>query len=271
MPLPGMMEALDPLVEGLVALQRPDAARLAAYLKVALAREAPNDRRGERDAAPGVRHVGLSENALFDRVEVEERPNGAVHLTLRIADGVNVLLSEVDPVHYGKSLSDIERDDKGELVLRVRWAVLGIQVVFAHRLPSQRLLKLGVVWPAGPATTRGDSHQTLCSVCFRPAAEAEVLLEEGGLRLRYRGPGGSNGERGDPIEPARRVALHLAFVWPYSSERLRRAGLFDEAGFCSGCQRVYCATHWSLTPRGGGFCPEKHFKSLDPHFHPDDD
>jgi hypothetical protein len=58
---------------------------------------------------------------------------------------------------------------------------------------------------------------------------------------------------------------------PYSLKKFRAADLYDGAGYCGDCSKIYCTTHWNVTSTGGGFCSEGHFKSLDPHWSPDDD
>jgi hypothetical protein len=55
-----------------------------------------------------------------------------------------------------------------------------------------------------------------------------------------------------------------------TAERVRGAGLYDNAGVCLPCGRPYCREHWSITASGFGTCPQGHGKSLDMHWSPDD-
>lgn len=117
--------------------------------------------------------------------------------------------------------------------------------------------------------TRRDSLSPRCAVCERLAASIGVLEVSGSWRLKYSGPGGSNGS-GDLISAERARAIRAAFVQPYEKSRIRAAGFYDDAGFCAECGKFYCADHWKVSSTGGGTCPAGHFKSLDPHWSPDD-
>src|SRR5579863_3769345 len=109
--------------------------------------------------------------------------------------------------------------------------------------------------------TASDSLSPHCSVCNRLAAEIEVLNVSGSWRLRYSGPGGSNGN-GDPISAEQAQAIRAAFAQPYERDKIRAAGFYDDAGYCVDCGKFYCSTHWDVSSTGGGFCPAGHFKSL---------
>jgi hypothetical protein len=89
------------------------------------------------------------------------------------------------------------------------------------------------------------------------------------IYLLYDGPGGGNGWVGDAITPERAQKVAVAFNTP-NAAAIRDAGFSDGAGFCGGCNAFYCATHWSISSTGYGTCPNKHGKSLNPHWHPDD-
>jgi len=115
----------------------------------------------------------------------------------------------------------------------------------------------------------GDSLSPRCSVCERLAAKIEVLEVSGSWLLRYSGPGGSNGS-GDRISAERARVIRDAFAEPYEPTRIRAAGFYDDAGFCLDCGKFYCPTHWDISSTGGGFCPAGHFKSLDPHWSPEE-
>ena len=117
--------------------------------------------------------------------------------------------------------------------------------------------------------TAGDSLSPRCAVCKRPAANIELLEVSGLWRLRYSGPGGSNGS-GDRVSAEEAQAIRDAFTQPYERAKIRAARFDDDAGFCGECGKFYCDRHWNVSSTGGGTCPAGHFKSLDPHWSPDD-
>jgi hypothetical protein len=86
----------------------------------------------------------------------------------------------------------------------------------------------------------------------------------------YRGIEGANGYGGD-IDAERAARIARAFAEPYTFAKVHSAGLYDDAGFCGTCGKPYCSQHWNVSSTGYGSCPEGHGKSLDPHWHPDDD
>ena len=107
-----------------------------------------------------------------------------------------------------------------------------------------------------------------CVICGTPSALISLTESDDCNLLKYGGPGGSNGN-GDEITAERARSIIMAFTKPYESARIRKANFYDDAGFCLECENFYCSEHWSITPAGGGWCPEGHFKSLDPHWSPD--
>ena len=107
-----------------------------------------------------------------------------------------------------------------------------------------------------------------CALCTNLAAEIELSTEPDSQRLRYSGPGGSNGS-GDRISTDRADAIRSAFTPPYESVKIKAAGFYDDAGFCAACSKFYCSAHWNVSSTGGGECPIGHFKSLDPHWSPE--
>lgn len=108
----------------------------------------------------------------------------------------------------------------------------------------------------------------LCALCGRPAALVEIIETSESCFLRYSGPGGSNGT-GDPISAQRASAVREALTPPYGPVKFKAAGFWDDAGFCAECCKFYCPTHWSVSSSGAGRCVQGHFKSLDPHWHPE--
>lgn len=131
-----------------------------------------------------------------------------------------------------------------------------------------------------------------CAVCGTPAARLE-LVAPGMLPVgweqwrdyqkdsfrRYRGPAqwwllyegvaaGNGGGNSITAEEADRLAT--AFGLPYSYDRVHLAELADDAGFCAACGVPYCYRHWQVSHGGYGTCPERHGKSLDPHWSPED-
>ena len=117
--------------------------------------------------------------------------------------------------------------------------------------------------------TTDESLSPRCSVCNRLAAKIEVLEVSGSWHLRYSGPGGSNGN-GDRISAEKAQEIRDAFTQPYVETKISATGFYDDAGFCGSCGKFYCDRHWNVSSTGGGSCPAGHFKSLDPHWSPDD-
>ena len=122
------------------------------------------------------------------------------------------------------------------------------------------------------------SLTTHCSQCNAPAVGLELWERDGTWQLRFEGLTGMNfaspgpSDAGDPISGERAQAILAAFKGPdYDTAKIEAAGFYDDAGFCRPCERFYCATHWNISSTGGGTCPAGHFKSLDPHWHPDGD
>lgn len=114
-----------------------------------------------------------------------------------------------------------------------------------------------------------ENLSPVCHKCGRPATTVELLHEVGSVRLRYEGLCAGNGQ-GDLVSEKRADAIRVAFTPPYAVERIRLAGLYDDGGFCRECLKFYCFKHWHVSSTGGGRCPKRHFKSLDPHWSPDD-
>lgn len=134
------------------------------------------------------------------------------------------------------------------------------------------------------------THTTVrCVKCDGVAASAEVIppgrypesweswsatARENLLRYRprgkwwwiYSGPGGGNG-LGDAVSPESGRRFAEAFGEPVSYHKVATLGLHDVAGFCRQCEKPYCLFHWNMS---AGLCPHGHWKSLDPHWSPDD-
>jgi hypothetical protein len=120
------------------------------------------------------------------------------------------------------------------------------------------------------------SLRTTCALCGTPATIMRLTQREGEWFLLFDGLCGMNfgspgpATFGDPIPPERAEAILAAFEGPdYDVAKISAAGFYDDAGFCRSCEKFYCATHWNISSTGGGTCPAGHFKSLDPHWHPD--
>jgi hypothetical protein len=109
-----------------------------------------------------------------------------------------------------------------------------------------------------------------CSICSAAAATIRLFEEAGQWRLVYSGPGGSNGGGGDALDSDRARSIVSGFTEPYVGEKIRAADFHDDAGFCLPCGAFYCVPHWNVSSTGGGRCPQGHFKSLDPHWSPDE-
>lgn len=134
--------------------------------------------------------------------------------------------------------------------------------------------------------------RVLCAVCGEVAARVRLLRpghlpppagagwsrEDGsahessgtptGWRFVYEGIEGGNGA-GDEISEDQARKLSNAFAEPVAFEKVRKAGLYDDAGFCADCRAPYCLEHWRTSPTGYGRCPRGHGKSLDPHWSPE--
>ena len=87
-------------------------------------------------------------------------------------------------------------------------------------------------------------------------------------RFLFRGIEAGNGI-GDDISAHEAARLSLAFEQPLEFDRVHAAGLYDDAGFCASCRVAFCRRHWSVGD-GAGQCPQGHFRSLDPHWYPDE-
>lgn len=160
--------------------------------------------------------------------------------------------------------------------------------------------RLADVWDCGldlvssGSGVSGMVFQPACVICGQPSATIEVVSpqvlpaewatwEEAQRQaftkyraaevhqLLYAGPGGTNGWVGDAIDRARAELIVAAFSTAPSEEAIRAAGFNDGAGFCADCKCFYCPEHWSISATGFGKCPRGHRKSLDPHWHLDDD
>ena len=108
-----------------------------------------------------------------------------------------------------------------------------------------------------------------CSVCKMPAVRVELSEYTDGWRLVFEGVAGSGNGAGDSISNEQAKTIREALTPPFESTEIEAAGFYDDFGFCQECEAFYCKTHWQVSTAGGGTCPEGHFKSLDPHWHPD--
>lgn len=109
-----------------------------------------------------------------------------------------------------------------------------------------------------------------CSVCGRSSVTIRIVSRDGSIYIVYSGLEGGTGWGGDPASSAVVEATKRAFTPPYSTVSIKAAGFSDDAGFCDLCESFYCSRHWNISNTGGGTCPKGHFKSLDPHWRPDD-
>jgi hypothetical protein len=117
-----------------------------------------------------------------------------------------------------------------------------------------------------------QTFQPACAICGTPGATIKLTEKDGRFFLVYSGPGGSNDTgsgMGDPVTAERAQAIITAFSPPYAAARIRTADFYDDAGCCLECETFYCPGHWNITSTGGGWCPQGHFKSLDPHWFPE--
>ncbi len=117
----------------------------------------------------------------------------------------------------------------------------------------------------------GASHliEPRCIACGRPSATIRLTKEGESYRFVYVGLLAGNGS-GDLITGQEAANIVTAFSPPYSADKISLAHLHDDAGFCGNCGTFYCVRCWNVSAGGGGRCPAGHFKSLDPHWSPDD-
>lgn len=108
-----------------------------------------------------------------------------------------------------------------------------------------------------------------CSKCGAVASTIQLFSDSGKWRLIYEGLDSGSGS-GTDVTPDQASAIIAGFTEPYLRDKIRAAGFYDDCGFCMKCNKFYCPTHWNISTTGGGRCPEGHFKSLDPHWSPDD-
>ena len=108
-----------------------------------------------------------------------------------------------------------------------------------------------------------------CSVCHTPAARVELSEYSDGWCLVFEGVAGSGNGAGDSISNERAQSIRKALTPPFESATIEAVGFYDDFGFCQACEAFYCSTHWQVSATGGGTCPAGHFKSLDPHWHPE--
>lgn len=108
-----------------------------------------------------------------------------------------------------------------------------------------------------------------CSECGTRTTVVVLSEYSDGWRLVFQGVNGPGNGSGDPVSEEKAQAIRNALTPPYKTETIKAAGFYDDFGFCTECEAFYCGTHWNVSTTGGGTCPAGHFKSLDPHWHPD--
>lgn len=112
------------------------------------------------------------------------------------------------------------------------------------------------------------SFRPTCTVCGDIAATIELSEQDGTWHLVYSGPGGGSG-CGSEVSADRANAIVAVFSALVTNGTVKAAAFYDAAGFCIPCGKFYCPAHWSISSTGGGWCPSRHFKSLDPHWSPE--
>lgn len=124
-------------------------------------------------------------------------------------------------------------------------------------------------WPRAPSAIQVLRLSPPCSECGVRASTVELAEYADGWRLNFVGTANAGNSGHDPISEEEAQAIRDALSLPYESAKIRAAGFYDDFGYCIPCEKFYCHTHWQVSTRGGGTCPAGHFKSLDPHWHPD--
>jgi len=125
--------------------------------------------------------------------------------------------------------------------------------------------------PGAPTPIQVLDLSPPCSECGNPASRVVLTEYADGWRLAFVGVAGSGNSGADPTTDEKAQAIRDALSPPYAPAKIRAAGFYDDFGYCLPCERFYCSVHWQVSPSGGGSCPAGHFKSLDPHWHPDTD
>ena len=108
-----------------------------------------------------------------------------------------------------------------------------------------------------------------CSECGNPTGLVRLFEYPNGWRLGLWGVADVGGGGADPVSDERARAICEALTPPYAAAKIQAAGFYDDFGYCMDCGKFYCSTHWQVSSTGLGTCPAGHFKSLDPHWHPD--
>lgn len=116
------------------------------------------------------------------------------------------------------------------------------------------------------ASSESDSP---CSECGNPTGLVRLFEYPNGWRLGFWGVADVGGGGADPVSDERARAICEALTPPYAAAKIQAAGFYDDFGYCMDCGKFYCSTHWQVSSTGLGTCPAGHFKSLDPHWHPD--
>ncbi len=138
-----------------------------------------------------------------------------------------------------------------------------------NQVALRRCVKTSDLLLMGEIDMLEEDLSPACASCGKPATRIKLIHEVGGVRFRYEGICGGNGS-GDLMPAARVDAIRTAFTTPYAAEKVKLADLYDDGGFCVECGNFYCFNHWNVSTTGGGSCPKGHFKSLDPHWSPND-
>ena len=105
-----------------------------------------------------------------------------------------------------------------------------------------------------------------CKSCGRQASKIEITPN---LFLKYSGPGGWNGLKGDKISEQDALNIKLIFTTLIEPKPLK-ARFYDQGGYCDECQCFYCEKCWKAS-NGFGECPVGHGKGLDSHWSPETD
>jgi hypothetical protein len=124
-----------------------------------------------------------------------------------------------------------------------------------------------------PVTPAAFDRRISCAECGATATRVALVSpssEADRWRFIYEGVVAGNGSHGDPVSEERAELLTRVFgeATP-TMEGVNRVQLYDDAGFCRDCGLPFCDVHWQGSEHGGGTCPNGHWKSLDPHWHPE--
>jgi hypothetical protein len=122
----------------------------------------------------------------------------------------------VDLKRWGTPNGQVHSDVGPQGTFSYRYDLGPVHLSLVFTVGGQVLKSLGIEWPAEKKAATIETLATLCATCGRPSATVKLVPTEQGTRLIYSGPGGSSGDVGDLITPARAgcSGSHVGTVLP---------------------------------------------------------